>query len=89
MPKTYVKDPAAQLDYTVDWTTWLDGRTIAASVFTVPVGLTKVSESNDTTSATVIVSGGSAGLAYTITNQITTSTGLVDERSFIIRVQDR
>ena len=47
------------------------------------------SDSNTTTRATVWLSGGIAGQAYTVTNRITTSGGRTDERSFTIQIQDR
>ena len=85
----FEKDPAAILDYTVDWSKWLDADTIITSQWTVSTGLAQVSSSNDLKSATAWLSGGSAGQAYTATNRITTSGGRTDERSIIINVKDR
>lgn len=95
-----LKDPDATLDYKRDWnrateggaagTGWLaSGETITSSTWTVPAGLTKTSETNDTTTATVWLSGGTAGQDYTIVNRITTSQGRTDERSTKITVRNR
>jgi len=89
----FVKDPQAVLDFTVDWqggaTPFLaTGETIATSTFTVASGLTKDSETNGDTTATVWVSGGTAQTSYLVTNTITTSAGRKDERSFSIRVRN-
>jgi hypothetical protein len=86
---TFTKDPDAILDYAVDWSRWLAGDTIAASVWIVPTGLTKATESNTATKAIVWLSGGSAGQNYTVTNRITTAAGRTEDRSFTIRVEER
>lgn len=86
---TFTKDPDAILDYAVDWSRWLAGDTIAASVWLVPTGLTKVSDSNTATRAIVWLSGGSAGVTYTVTNRITTAAGRTEDRSFAVRVEER
>lgn len=89
--KRYTKDPDSVLDYTIDWgTNWLaDGETISSSSWTVQSGLTEDSDSNTTTTATVWLSGGTAGSVYTVTNQITTSAGRTAERTLLIKVEDR
>jgi len=83
------KDPAAVLDYIVDWTTWLDGDTIATSTWTVQTGITKDSDTNTTTGATIWLSGGVDGTTYELVNQITTAGLRTDERTFTILVRDR
>lgn len=90
MATTFTKDPDATLDYTVDWSDWLDtGETISSSSFSVPSGITKASESNTTTSATVWLSGGTKWTTYTVTNEVTTTAGRTDQRSFDVRVVER
>ena len=89
MARQFYKDSDAVLDFSVDWSAWLSSETISTSSFTVEAGLTKDSESNDTTSATVWLSGGVSGTSYTVTNTITTSAGRTDERSLTINVIDR
>jgi hypothetical protein len=86
---TFTKDPDAILDYAVDWSRWLAGDTIASSVWIVPTGLAKATESNTTTKAIVWLSGGVEGQTYTVTNRITTATGRTEDRSFTIRVEER
>ena len=91
------KDPAAELTYTVDWTEWLlGGATLSTIAFTtstitgdtapIVIGTRTII---DNTKATVIISGGSAGEIYTITNTITTSNGDTDARRFRIKVLER
>jgi hypothetical protein len=84
------KDPDAVLDYQLDWSDWLpDGDTIATSVWSVPVGLTEDSDTNTTTTATVWLSGGTAGTEYQVANTITTADGRTDERTIKIKVVER
>lgn len=82
------KDPAEVLDYTIDWTDLLAGDTISTSTFTVDAGLTKDAESNSTTSATVTVSGGTAGQNYVVRNVIVTAASKTRARSFLVRVME-
>ena len=84
-----VKAPNAKLDYQIDWSTYLDtGDTIASSSWDVPAGLTSVATSNTTTTATVRLSGGTAGTSYTVTNHVILDSGQEDERSIVIAVQN-
>lgn len=89
--KSFVKDPAATLDYTIDWSQWLDNDTIATSGWVVESGITIVpgSETNTTTTTTLFLRDGTAGDSYTITNSISTAGGRIDERSFKIQVRNR
>jgi len=82
--ETWIKDPDAILDYTIDWgPNWLsDGETISTSTWIVPANITEDSDSNDDTTATIWLSGGVEGESYDITNRITTSAGRQDDRSF-------
>lgn len=87
---TFTKDPNAVLDYIIDWTEWLGiGDTIKTSTWTVPTGLTKDSDSKTTTTATVWLSGGTAGQEYMVTNSIETISGRKEDRSFNIVVAQR
>ncbi len=69
------KDPDSVLDYSIDWSQWLAGDTIVSSIWTVTLGIAKDSDTNDTTSTTIWVSGGTAGTTYALTNRIITSVG--------------
>ena len=87
---TFTKDPNAVLDYAIDWSKWLAGDQIGESQWTVTgTDLTASDETNTQTTATVWLAGGAAGQSYTVTNRITTQGGRIDERSFIVQVQDR
>lgn len=85
------KDPQATLDYFVDWKQegWLGTDTISVSTWTVPVGITKESESVANGRATVWLSGGTAGTTYTVTNHITTTGGRQDERSLYVYILEK
>lgn len=86
----YIKDPGAILDYSFDWTDWLGtNETITATSWTVPAGLTKVSEAFSAYVSTCRISGGTAGTGYTVTCQITTNEGEIDRRSLLLTVENR
>lgn len=87
MSTVYVKDPAAILDYSIDWSAQLGDETIDTSTWTVPAGITGDDDSNTTTVATIRLSGGTAGSDYEIKNHIVTSGGQEDERTIIIQVR--
>jgi hypothetical protein len=86
---TYTKDPDATLDYVLDWSTWLSSDTIGTATWTVPAGLTKASQSFTTTTATVWLSGGTVGENHFVTCRVTTAAARTDDRSILIRVEDR
>lgn len=89
MSQEFIKDPNAVLDYQIDWSTWLGADTIATSTWTVPTGLTKDGDTSTTTTATIWLSGGTAGVTYHIVNHIVTAGGREDDRSIYIRVADK
>jgi hypothetical protein len=65
------KDAAAVLDYSIDWSQWLAGDTIAASSWTCDQGITGVPVSGpDTTKTSIWLSGGTMGQTYKISNSI-------------------
>lgn len=70
-----VHNPAEVVDYIVDWSDRLEDDTILTSTFTfvVQAGLVKGADSKTDTTATVPLSGGTAGLIATIRNTITTA----------------
>lgn len=83
------KNKDASLPYTLDWSAWLGADTISAVTWTVPAGLTKASQTNTPTTASAVLSAGTAGTAYQVGCKITTAAGLVDERTIEIRVEER
>ena len=89
MSRHFTKDPDEVVDYKFDWSTWLGADTISSDTLTVDAGLTKDSDSNDTTSVTVWMSGGTAGKAYKVSSKIVTAGGRTAERTIIINVRER
>lgn len=85
----FLKDANAVLDYRIDWSAWLGVDTIASTTWTVPTGITQDSATNTTTTATIWLSGGTAGTAYTLTNRIVTAAGRTQDQSITILVIDR
>lgn len=83
------KDPDDDLDYTINWATWLGADTIVSSVWDVPVGLTSHTPSNSTTAATIWLSGGTVGERYFVNNRIVTTAGRAVEDSFSVRIKDK
>jgi hypothetical protein len=87
---TFIKDPQAVLDYSLDWADsgsndgaesdpgWLQGNTIATSEWIVSgpdSALVNAGDSNSTTVSTVELTGGTLGRQYTVTNRIETTLG--------------
>lgn len=92
MPKEFLKDPDAELDYKFDWSSWLaSGESISTYVLTVPTGLTEATASSDSDSVTVWLSGGTAGETYGPTCSIVTdsSPSRTDDRTVHIHVKQR
>lgn len=91
---SYTKDPDAVLDYTVDWNgaaalggPWLQtSETITTSTWIVPVGITQNSTSNTTTTATIWLSGGTAGTTYEVTNRVVTNQGRTNDHTIRVFV---
>ena len=89
MSQSFIKDPDAVLDYTIDWSAWLDGDPISTSEWAVTTGITADSDTNDTDSATIWLSGGTAGSSYAATNSIVTAAGREDDRTIYIVVLEK
>ena len=91
----FVKDPNANpLDYTIDWSAWLQSAattdTISSVSWTVPTGLTKTNATNTTTTATIWLSGGVLGSGksvYKVTCLVTTAGGRTEAQSFELLIQ--
>lgn len=86
-----LKDPDAVLDYGFNWSDWLgdEGDVLTASSWTVDSGITVDSESNDTTTTTIWLSGGTVGERYSCVNSIETADGREDDRTIEVIVVQR
>lgn len=90
--KTFDKTPTEVLKVGVNWSKRLrsQGATISTSTWTTPSGSGVVTlgdaSAHDDTRTTVLVSGGTTGTVYPITNRIVTSDGQTLERKINIDV---
>jgi hypothetical protein len=92
MTTTFEKDPSAVLDYSVDWTDFLQtAETIATSTWVVPSGITKDSDSTEDKITTIWLSGGTVNKSYELINRITTDNApaRIDERTMIICIVNK
>ncbi len=89
--QTFRKDPNAVLDYVIDWgeNYLATGETISSVVWTVDTGITEDSVSKTDTTATIWLSGGTAGESYSIACKIVTNQSRTDERTFTVQVEQR
>jgi hypothetical protein len=90
------KDTNAQLIYTFDWSDWLPtGDTITASTYTItarandPDPLAIHSQGRTSTTTYVELKEGQEGKVYSVSVQITTANGLIDRRTFRVKVERR
>jgi hypothetical protein len=84
------KNPSAIIDYAVDWTTWMAaGDSLATVTWTVPSGITKVSDTTDGAKCIIWLSGGTVGQNYTLTCSIVTTDGRTDSRQIVIKVKQK
>ena len=67
------KKAGASLDYAIDWLDDLNGDTITTSSWAVTGGCVVDSDTNTTTLATVVISGGEKGATVEAVNIITTA----------------
>jgi hypothetical protein len=90
-----LKDPAAVLDYAIDWgADYLDGGDlIAQSSWAVepdePGGVAIVTSAFDALVSSVQAGAGVAGRIYRLSNRVVTQSGRTDERSIVLRVEKR
>lgn len=83
-PPDFVQDPDSTLDYPFEWAPFLEGDTIATSVFLLPDGLTQVSTAIDGSITTVFLSGAQCGRIYRCTNRVTTGDGRIEDKTIRI-----
>ena len=75
MARVLEKLAAIDASTTIDWTGQLGGATISSSSWTLPTGLTETTSSNTTSTSSLTVGGGTDGVAYSVTNEVTLSAG--------------
>jgi len=90
----FLKDPGASLDYAIDWAAgYLGDQNISESRWlAAPAGdgdLVLGPGRIEGGQTLVTLSGGRAGTVYRITNAVTFSDGGHDERTLVLRVEDR
>jgi hypothetical protein len=88
---TILKDPDAILDYTFDWSDWLEdiSDTMVDHQIIVDEGLTCDSSSTVGNSVVAWLSGGQTGTTYRATCRIITAGGRTDDRSIFLKVKER
>ena len=84
--KRFEKYPQEVASYTVNWQLGADK--IISSQFTVPSELSIDSSSFTNNTSTAIISGGTLGESYVITNQVTTLNGLTPVQTFVILIRE-
>lgn len=85
MARLEPKAAAETRNYTFNWATFLGEDTIASYVVTAS-GVTIVADTNNDTSVTVVVEGGTDNTVARITNTITTTDGLVETEVFTLPI---
>lgn len=88
----FLKDPGAAVDHAVDWDAgYLAGRIISASTWTVlpAAGLTLTNPRSDSGRTAITLNGGTAGQICRVTNRVTLDDGSSDERTLVVRVEER
>ena len=90
-----LKDPDAVLDYAIDWgAEYLSpGDLIADSNWSVIPdevgGVSIVGDNFDATTASVKAAGGLSGRLYKLVNRVVLESGRTDDRSIVLRVENR
>jgi len=90
-----LKDPEAVLDYAIDWGAEYLGEEdlLAESSWSVDPdesgGVAIVGSEFGGRTSTVQAGGGIAGRLYRLSNRVTTLSGRTDERSIVLRVEQR
>jgi hypothetical protein len=86
------KDPDAELSYTFNWTTWLNGETlvIANCLWVAPEGIDIITQQHEEAGeSTVRLSGGTAGESYEVVNNVESSTGEKDNRTLLVEIREK
>lgn len=90
----YLKDPQARIDYAIDWIPgFLGSASIAESAWSVspeePGGIAVDTASTLGAKTIAVLEGGVPGQVYRVTNRVTLSDGRADERSIVLRAEQR
>jgi hypothetical protein len=81
-----IQDPLEVLDYSLDWTIWLAGDTIAASSWVItPAGPTLSGQAQTGAATVCLVAAVTLAGVYRLTNTVTTAQGRTSDRSLTIR----
>lgn len=80
----FTLDPDATDDFEFPLATDLGDDTLVSVTFVLPDGLTEVSHSNTTTTATVFLTGAECGISYRVTLRYTTAMGRTRDKTFVI-----
>jgi hypothetical protein len=93
------KDPAAVLNYTIDWTDWIGSDTIVTSTWAITTYSTSTVDTSVLTvdgsgisankKAVVTLSSGTVGNIYNVRNTIITADDLTESRAFRVKVVNR
>lgn len=87
--KTFIKQPADNLDYDFDFSQWLaTGDTLSSSVVTSDPGITLGTKIQSATNIKQFVSGGTDGQEYKVSTTITTTNGLDKQVDILIAVRE-
>jgi len=88
--RTIVKDINERIRQGFDWTAHLiEGDAIDDSLWVVGQGLDGDNAAFEDAYADIDLYGGTAGEQYRVSNRVTTTEGLIYERSFMVLVVDR
>ena len=92
----YTKQPVEVKDYDIDYSEWLGpGADTVASTTAIVTSITEAvptleidSIMESTTTVKLWISGGTAGVSYKVTVQMTTADGRLDESELVFTVKD-
>ncbi len=90
----FVKDPGAVIDYAISWSIgYLSGTEITESAWSVspaePGGVIVPASRIAPGETIATLSGGRTGQLYRVSNRIRLSDGRNDERTLVVRVEER
>ena len=87
----FTKQPGETIDYPVDFTDWMAGRTgdsITSYTVVAEPGINIATHIRVGNVVTVVLAGGTDGTSYKITVKITTAFPLVKEAEFVVKVKE-